>query len=136
MTFCCLPLGSKFGTGKHVIKLVWYGYIAKKNFDGGRGGEGGVQNKLHPQERSLPMCSISHELESVTYSVTAYIYGVPCNTTAMLTHKLTKPAIIISYTALIFESSCSLVGRHTPFTLSAPPPFTLSAPPTNCHEYC
>ena len=28
----------------------WYGYIAKKKFEGGRGGEGGgLQNKLHPQ---------------------------------------------------------------------------------------
>ena len=63
--------------------------------------------------------------KSVTCSVATCIYGVPCNTTAMLTHKLTKPAIIISYTALIFESS---VSGHTPFTLSAPP--------TNCHEYC
>ena len=62
--------------------------------------------------------------KSVTCSVATCIYGVPCNTTAMLTHKLTKPAIIISYAALIFESLC----RHTPFTLSAPP--------TNCHEYC
>ena len=56
--------------------------------------------------------------KSVTCSVATCIYGVPCNTTAMLTHKLTKPAIIISYTALIFESS---VSGHTPFTLQPHP---------------
>ena len=104
----------------------WYGYIAKKKFEGGRGGEGrGVVFKTSfTLNREAYQCAqLATNWKSVTCSVTACI-GVPCNTTAMLTHRLTKAAIIISYAALIFES---LVSRHTPFTLSAPP--------TNCREY-
>ena len=40
--------------------------------------------------------------KSVTCSVATCIYGVPCNTTAMITYKLTKPAIIICTHCLDF----------------------------------